>query len=67
MSSGEDMDVQVKDALSAMFAGIDYCAVAVFEIEFLGDLGDHLEEVCGECGVIGGEVVERDQWLFRYE
>ena len=48
MSSGEDMDVQVEDALSAVLSGIDYGSVAVFEIEFLGDLGDHLEEVCGE-------------------
>ena len=57
----------MEDALSAMFTGIDYGAVAVFEIEFLGDMGDHLEEVSGEAGVFGGEIIEGDEWFFGYE
>lgn len=67
VSSGEDMDVEVEDALSAVFTGIDDSTVAVFEIELMSDLGDHAEEVCGELGVFVSEVVKGDERFFGNE
>lgn len=63
-STSEDMDVQVKDGLSAVSACINDRAVAVFQTQLSCDDGDHLQEVSAEFSVSGGEFSEGGDRLF---
>ncbi|MEY3460286.1 MAG: hypothetical protein RL215_3443 [Planctomycetota bacterium] len=58
VSAGEDMDMEVEDALSALFAGVDDGSVAVVESELCGEFGDHEQEVSSELGVLWREIIE---------
>jgi hypothetical protein len=67
VSAGEDMDMEVEDALSALFAGVDDGSVAVVESELCGEFGDHEQEVSSELGVLWGEIIEGDKRFFGDE
>ena len=64
MTSAEQMEVEVVDGLAAVFAGIDYDAVAAVQISAAGDLRSDGQQMAEERSMFGCGLRLRGDVLF---